>query len=149
MEYVTRYIVTHLRNGFRCFFDPRQGRYTYATPEEAQQRIDAFLAEPSNTPDRWRSINVNENTLEVCTVSCYPGHFDPAGQEPQLQPQQENNMSESTFTAAMREQFSLPGETAMDFMKQLKALDANDKAYFHRELQKSNIPCTPPQGVTA
>ena len=58
-------------------------------------------------------------------------------------------MSEPTFTAAMREQFSLPGETAMDFMKQLKALDANDKAYFYRELKKAGIECSTPQGVAA
>ena len=77
MEHVTRYVVTHLRAGFRCHFDPRQGRYTYATREEAQRRIDAFLAEPSNTPDRWRSIGVDETTLAVSACECWPGHFDP------------------------------------------------------------------------
>ncbi len=56
-------------------------------------------------------------------------------------------MNEPTFTTAMREQFSLPGETAMDFMKQLKALDNNDKTYFYRELQKTGTKCSLPQGV--
>lgn len=57
-------------------------------------------------------------------------------------------MSDKTFTAAMREQFSLPGETATQFMQQLKALDNSDKLYFHKILNAEGHTCSHPQGTT-
>lgn len=57
-------------------------------------------------------------------------------------------MSDKTFTAAMREQFSLPGETATQFMQQLKALDNSDKLYFHKILNAEGHACSHPQGTT-
>ena len=70
---VTRYVVTHIgRDGMRTLADPQQGRYTHATAEDAQARIDALtqangsrLAESFGLP------------LEVRACECWPGHFDP------------------------------------------------------------------------
>jgi hypothetical protein len=41
-----------------------------------------------------------------------------------------------TFVMAMKEHFgTLPGQTLMDFAKELKALDQDDRAYFINELR--------------
>ena len=65
---VTRYVVTKLnRNGERTLFDPQQGRYTYATREEAETRANAFL----------HDCHCDGMKLEVRACECWPVHFDP------------------------------------------------------------------------
>ena len=65
---VTRYVVTKLnRDGERTLFDSAQGRYTYATREQAEARADGFRH------DR-HCANMK---LEARAVSCWPVHFDP------------------------------------------------------------------------
>ena len=74
--YVTRYVVTCLgRDGVRQLADPMQGRWTYATREEAQARIEALVA--NNHPERITGTMGTK--LEVRECDCYPGHFDPVG----------------------------------------------------------------------
>jgi hypothetical protein len=79
-ESVTRYVVTHVNTkGERVMTaHARQGRFTHATPEEAEAELKAIL-----------NVEVNQNdipgvfgeqavgTFEVRPVPCYPGHFDP------------------------------------------------------------------------
>lgn len=75
MTAVTRYVVTHVTLSGRMLLDPMQGRYTYATEAEAQDRINGLIED--NSPSRWRSIGVDETTLAVRACECWPGHFDP------------------------------------------------------------------------
>ena len=47
----------------------------------------------------------------------------------------------NTFAAQMKLFFGiLPGQTISDFMKELKALDANDRVYFTDLLNKADYP---------
>lgn len=67
---VTRYVVTKLDTSgtaHRTLFDAAQGRYTYATAEEAQERADAFK----------RDRHCKDMALEVRSCECWPVHFDP------------------------------------------------------------------------
>lgn len=77
--YVTRYVVTNLmvmpnREIVRTLTFPAQGRYTYATEEEAQAQLDLF--KPSL---REKILGKRADTLEVRPCRCWPGHFDPKG----------------------------------------------------------------------
>jgi len=74
-ESVTRYVVTYIKPGLgRILADSRQGRRTYATPEEAQERLDTVWGDPTaNNMDLWGE----DPQFEVRPVPCYPGHFDP------------------------------------------------------------------------
>lgn len=75
---VIRYVVTHVPKGdMRTLVDPCQGRFTYATREEAQERLDAIR--DNNTPERLRSVGLEPDTFEVRPCSCWAGHFDPVG----------------------------------------------------------------------
>lgn len=73
---VVRYVVTHInKDGYRALIDPMQGRYTCATPEEAQCRLDAIMAVNSKTKlEEFFGL-----PLEVRPCNCYPNHFDPIG----------------------------------------------------------------------
>lgn len=53
---------------------PAQGRYTYATKEEAEKQLKLF--EPSL---RAKILGKRADTLEVRPCKCWPGHFDPRG----------------------------------------------------------------------
>jgi hypothetical protein len=73
---VTRYVATHAgHDGLRTLATAAQGRYTYATPEEAQAWIDAAMK--NNSRDVLESVYVLP--LEVRACECWPGHFDPKG----------------------------------------------------------------------
>ncbi len=73
---VTRYVLTYVnRAGDRCMVDARQGRFTYATREEAQQRLDSLLAH--NTPERLAEFFSPNPQLDVRAAECWPNHFDP------------------------------------------------------------------------
>lgn len=72
---VIRYVVTHLADGVRTLAHACQGRYTYATPEEAQAWIDAAMK--NNTEARLKQFY--GLPLEVRPCKCWPGHFDPKG----------------------------------------------------------------------
>ena len=76
---VTRFVVTHINPaGERVLTLPRQGRYTYVTPEEAQRVMAAILnvgANGNDIPGVYGAQAVG--TFEVRPVPCYPGHFDP------------------------------------------------------------------------
>lgn len=50
-----------------------------------------------------------------------------------------------SFSAAMKKTFGLPGETAGDFMRQLKALNDEDRAYYSDAMNKAGIPHEPPK----
>jgi hypothetical protein len=70
-----RFVITHIdnRTGMRTLAEPMQGRYTYATIEEAQACRDAMMK--ANSPDRLASLF--GLPLEVREVPCWPGHHDP------------------------------------------------------------------------
>lgn len=77
-ETVIRYVPTYMnRDGMRTLMLPAQGRYTYATPAEAQGWIDAI--HQRNSASRLEEIwNVNPQ-FEVRPCECWAGHFDPVG----------------------------------------------------------------------
>ena len=56
-----------------------QGRYTYATPEEAQAWIDAVYTNGNNSPETLRSIWGENPRGAVRPCTCWAGHFDPLG----------------------------------------------------------------------
>jgi len=67
---IIRYVLTHVnKDGMRTLVDPMQGRYTYATKDEAQKRLDAFKPQLEST--------LGYHDLEVRPVEVYPVHFDP------------------------------------------------------------------------
>lgn len=71
---VIRFVITHVnREGMRTLTEGVQGRYTYATREEAQERLEAFRPSYAAQPE----IGVPAETMEVRPVACWPGHFDP------------------------------------------------------------------------
>ena len=74
---VTRYVVTHVgTKGMRTLTLGMQGRFTYATPEEAEEMQNAILHGANNDiPGVYGQQAVG--TFEVRPVPCYPGHFDP------------------------------------------------------------------------
>jgi hypothetical protein len=73
-ESVTRYVITHLdKNGQRTLIDAAQGRYTYATMDEAQRLLDAIMT--VNSIQRIQSLF--GLPLEVRACPCWPNHFDP------------------------------------------------------------------------
>jgi hypothetical protein len=77
-ETVTRYVLTFMpADGQRRLMDSMQGRYTYATPEEAQSRLDAIIDPAHNSPRTIQGIWGKDPRFEVRPVECYPGHFDP------------------------------------------------------------------------
>ena len=77
---VTRYVVTHVeRDGLRTLTFGAQGRWTYETPEEAQERVEAILR--GNTPARLAGVFGQQavGTFAVRPCACWPDHFDPKG----------------------------------------------------------------------
>ena len=74
---VTRYVVTHIgRNGLRTLTFGAQGRWTFATQEEAQARLDVLLS--SNRGGKLTEV-FGVSAFEVRPCACWPGHFDPKG----------------------------------------------------------------------
>ena len=76
-ESVTRYVITWVpdRGQGRTLLEPRQGRYTYETKEEAEALMSSFLNNPEGLT---RVMSATElRTVEVRPCPCYPGHFDP------------------------------------------------------------------------
>lgn len=73
---VKRFVITHInRDGMRALASPQQGRYTYATREDAQKRLDAIIA--NTTVAMIKSVW--GLPLQVRECECYAGHFDPVG----------------------------------------------------------------------
>ena len=74
---VTRYVATVVnKDGTRTLMSPAQGRFTYATAEEAQEWLDAIMS--NNAPDRIASIwGAHDLKPEVLPCECWAGHFDP------------------------------------------------------------------------
>ena len=56
-------------------FHARQGRYSYATAEEAQEHCDAFLENNPPGCDKHHYVK----GLHIRAWWCYPNHFDPVG----------------------------------------------------------------------
>lgn len=75
-DFVIRYVVTvPCKDGVgRTLMHPCQGRYTYATQEEAQAWIDGYMANNSQ-----RTLDEFGRDLQARPCRCYPGHFDPQG----------------------------------------------------------------------
>lgn len=73
-QHIIRYVVTHIgQYGIRTLAQPAQGRYTYATREEAQQ----VLNEIENNNDPYTLSMLFRLPLEVRPCECWPGNFDP------------------------------------------------------------------------
>lgn len=53
------------------------------------------------------------------------------------------------FVMTMKETFSKSGQTAMEFLGEMKKLTQEDKAWYHAELMKSGIECNAPEAPTA
>jgi hypothetical protein len=75
---VTRYIVTHVNtDGERVMSAPaRQGRFTYATPEGAEEQMVAMLTNPTNDIAGVFGKQA-VGTFAVRPIECWPIHFDP------------------------------------------------------------------------
>lgn len=67
-----RWVITHAKRSYRTLLEPAQGRYTYATKEEAEKNMR--LLEPGI---REKLTDVDANSLAVLPVECWPGHHDP------------------------------------------------------------------------
>lgn len=78
-ESVTRYVVTHVnREGMRTLSAPAsQGRFTYATHEEAETALGNITG--NNSANTLAQVFGPQalGTFEVRPCPCYPGHFDP------------------------------------------------------------------------
>lgn len=74
MTTVIRYVLTHLdKSGMRTLAGAAQGRWTYATHEEAESRLAELLA--GNGADRIAELYGQPLQVRPCT--CWAGHFDP------------------------------------------------------------------------
>jgi len=74
----TRYVITHVdRDGERRMTHAMQGRFTFSTPKQAEELLDALIAQsPANRiAEAYGEQAVN--TFEVRPVECYEGHHDP------------------------------------------------------------------------
>ncbi len=72
-----RWVITHIGvHGLLRMTDPAQGRYTYATEDEAERRMRAIL---SNVTNDAAGVFGEQSvgTFEVRRVECWPGHHDP------------------------------------------------------------------------
>jgi hypothetical protein len=79
-ETVTRYVLTYVNaDGMRTLTGAAQGRNTFATREEAEQRLKATLDPSTNPPSLIHSVWGKNPRFEVRPVQCYAGHFDPIG----------------------------------------------------------------------
>lgn len=77
-ETVRRWVPTCInRDGVRTLIGPAQGRYTYATREEAQSYCEAVSS--VNSHDAIAQVWGQQalGTFEPREVECYAGHFDP------------------------------------------------------------------------
>lgn len=75
-EHVIRYVPTHInKEGYRTLILPQQGRYTFATQEEAQTWIDTMRS--SFDKETMEVAYCSPDTMEVRPCECWPGHFDP------------------------------------------------------------------------
>ncbi len=69
----TRWVITYFsKKGYRTLLDPAQGRYTYETKEEAEERMRVL--EPGL---REKILGADADSLAVLPVECWPGHHDP------------------------------------------------------------------------
>lgn len=76
---VRRFVVTIAgRDGLRTLFDPAQGRFTYATREEAYDRLTAFARESRDRIDDLYGVGAC-TSMRVSECECWAGHFDPVG----------------------------------------------------------------------
>lgn len=74
---VTRWVVTHLtNNGARTLCGPAQGHRTHATQDDAVSLMEAMLKN-NRIEANGKLAGVYGLPLEVRSVECYPGHFDP------------------------------------------------------------------------
>jgi hypothetical protein len=77
---VIRWVITHLdREGQRVLTGAAQGRNTFATYREADDRLRATTA--NNSADTLASVYGAQalGTFEVRPCDCWPVHFDPKG----------------------------------------------------------------------
>lgn len=75
-----RYVISHInKDGMRRMTFSIQGINTVGSIEEAQQRLQEFLA--GNTTENLIQIYGSQalGTFEVSAVDCYEGHNDPKG----------------------------------------------------------------------
>ena len=73
-----RYVITYINgSGQRTLVDPAQGRWTYATEEEATERLVSLIG--NNLGDRLSSIFGGHPRFEIQPCECWAGHFDPKG----------------------------------------------------------------------
>jgi hypothetical protein len=76
---VIRYVATYMDGGLRTLMQAAQGRYTYATPAEAQAWIDAVFSNPHSSPSTLENLWGKNPRCEVRPCECWAGHFDPVG----------------------------------------------------------------------
>lgn len=76
---VRRWVVTMKKDAtaLRTLALGAQGRYTFATREEAQSHLRAMLA--NNADDTLRSVYGDTSAMDVRECECWAGHFDPVG----------------------------------------------------------------------
>ena len=75
LELVLRYrLYIDNKDGYSHYFDPNQGRYSYATLAEAEARSAGFRASPSAK----NHFGDRAKTICVKPTWCWPEHFDAA-----------------------------------------------------------------------
>lgn len=82
-ELNVRYVLSFInKDGCRVLVNPMQGRYTYATQEEARKRLGNLLS--ANTEDQLKNVFGPQSigTFKVSAVECWPGHNDPKSMWP-------------------------------------------------------------------
>ena len=78
MNYVYRWIISRVdKHGARVLAEPAQGRYTYASREDAARILAAWKRNTSD--ETMQSVFGDVSQMQVNCVRCYPGHFDPIG----------------------------------------------------------------------
>lgn len=82
-QQVIRFVITHhdAKTGLRTIIGPVQGRYTYATREEAERWIADAIK--NNGPERLNEFY--GFPLRAVPCPCWPGHFDPKTVYPEEQ----------------------------------------------------------------
>jgi hypothetical protein len=75
-EHVIRYVITYVnKDGQRTLAHYAQGRFTYATADEAEKLMAAVTG--NNSASTIRQLYGDNPRFEVRPCPCYPGHFDP------------------------------------------------------------------------
>lgn len=75
---ILRWVVTYLDAPSRRLFGRMEGRNTFATREEAMERVTAFQQNQESV-QKLAQMGIDTSTFAAQEVECWPGHHDPCG----------------------------------------------------------------------